>query len=124
LRATVRNGTQIVTDDPGIEISTRALRQVFAHAVHRSCRRDLTAIDIVADHKSIKQVRLDMVARYGDFLEDMSGRARAAVRDEMTALQIIADGDVDVRWVDVDIPAPARPEPQPMPLSEPGIHRL
>jgi uncharacterized alkaline shock family protein YloU len=104
LRATVRHGVPLVTDDPGIEINTRALRQILAHAIRRASERELTAIDIVTEHKSIKQVRLDLIARYGDRIDEVSTRVRTAVRAELATLRIAAHNGVDVRWVDVAAP--------------------
>jgi uncharacterized alkaline shock family protein YloU len=126
LRSSVRSGVPIATDNPGVEINTRALRQILARAIHRACKREATAIDIVADNRSISLIRLDMVVHYGDSINDVSSRVREAVRTELTQLQIVTHGDVDVRWVDVDPPAREHPEPEatPLPLSEPRVDRL
>jgi uncharacterized alkaline shock family protein YloU len=126
LRAAVRSGVPITTGSPGVEINTRALQQILARAVHRASRREATAIDIVADNRSITRIRLEMVVHYGDSVNEMSDRVRAAVRAELADLQIVTHGNVDVRWVDVEPPARDYPEPQasPLPVSEPGVDRL
>jgi uncharacterized alkaline shock family protein YloU len=126
LRASVRSGVPIATGSPGVEINTRALRQILARAVHRACRREATAIDFVADNRSITQIRLEMVVHYGDSITEMSNRVREAVRTELTQLQIVTHGDVDVRWVDVDPPARVHtgPEAAPLPRSESRVDRL
>ncbi|WP_030163068.1 MULTISPECIES: hypothetical protein [Actinomycetes] len=113
LRSATRLGVPITTDDPGIEINERAIRQLLARAIDRSCRRDVAAIHITTDHGSVRRIGVEMVARYGDQIGAMSEQVRDAVRRRLGSLRITVADCVDVTWVDVQPVDPASPADQP-----------
>ena len=113
LRSATRLGVPIVTDEPGIEINARAIRQLLARAIDRSCRRDVAAIHITTDHGSVRKIHVQMVARYGDRIGAMSELVRDAVRSQLGSLRIAVADCVDVTWVDVQPVDPLNPPDQP-----------
>lgn len=105
LRATVRRGVPVATDDAGIEINTRALRMVLAHTVWEICDREIAALEFSTDHKSLHGVRIDLIGRYGDRLGDLGDLARAAIRAKLG--DVIGSGTgnevtIGLRWTDLE----------------------
>jgi uncharacterized alkaline shock family protein YloU len=113
LRSAARPGVPIITDDPGIEINERVVRQLLARAINRSCRRDVTALHITTDHGSLRNIRVDIIARYGDRIATMSEQVRDAVRIQLRSLRITVADRLDVSWVDVQPVGPPAPTDQP-----------
>lgn len=105
LRATVRRGVPVATDDADIEINTRALRMVLARAIWEVCDREIAALDFDTDHKTLHGVRIDLIGRYDDQLGVLGDFAREAVRANLRDVVGAGTGDeiaIDLRWTDLE----------------------
>lgn len=105
LRATVRRGVPVATDDPGIEINTRALRMVLARTIWEICDREIAALEFNTDHKVLIGLRVDLIGRYDDRLGVLGDLAREAIRVKLHDVVGSGTGEdiaIELRWTDLE----------------------
>lgn len=101
-----RPGRPLDTDDPGVQISDRVLKQIVAMRIRRALGRLVIFIDVGEDAGVIDSIGIGLVARYRDILPDDADRVRGIVTDVLTSLlgpdHAVTSGGINVRWQDLE----------------------
>ncbi|NMO02085.1 hypothetical protein HH308_12770 [Gordonia sp. TBRC 11910] len=102
----VRPAHTLNTDVDGVKMSDRVVKALLATAIRAAIGRLVVYAQLVDDAGQVTAVRIGLVARYRDDLQEMSDRARDAVRDVLAATlgehtSSAAAADIHVRWQDV-----------------------